>query len=120
MAMSKTPRAPETILVELLRSSGDALRLLDLGTAFLSANGMDAREADRPFRVAVSRKLSGAGNAYYDYSQNAVPLPDGLATYVRVEGAIVPMGKTRPSHKGYPTREGIESRTSSSGEWCTR
>ncbi len=28
-------------------------------------------------------------------------------TFIRVEGAVVPMGKTHPSKKGYPTREGV-------------
>jgi len=35
-----------------------------------------------------------------------VSLPDGLATFVRVAGTIVPMGRTRPSKNNYPTREG--------------
>ena len=36
-----------------------------------------------------------------------MPLADGLATVIKIENAIIPMGRTRPSNKGYPTREGI-------------
>lgn len=105
--MSKTPKAPETITLEFLRSSGEPIHLLDLGPDFLTSVGVDPHDASRPFRVAIERKQSKVGNAYYEYSQNSVPLPDGLSTYVRLEGAIVPMGKTRPSKNGFPTREGV-------------
>ena len=35
-----------------------------------------------------------------------MPFPDGFSTYIRVEGAIVPLGRIHPSQNGYPTREG--------------
>jgi hypothetical protein len=77
--------------------------LIDLDAQFLSSNGIVAPHPYVPFRVAIERKTSKAGNAFYEYSQNSVPLPDGLATYLKLEGAIVPMGQTRPSNSGYPT-----------------
>ena len=99
-------RAPDHITVEFLHASGTPVRLMDLGPTFLEANGIAAATAALPFRVAVARKSSQAGNAFYDYAQNSVPLPDGLSTFIRVEGTIVPLGRIRPSQKGYPTREG--------------
>ncbi|MEK7466241.1 MAG: hypothetical protein AAB074_02400 [Planctomycetota bacterium] len=104
--MPKQSAAPESITVEFLRADGSPVRLVDLGTAFLTSTGLASSNIQRPFRVAVEIKESKAGNAFYDYAQNGVPLPDGLATFIRIEGAIIPMSKTRPSQKGYPTREG--------------
>lgn len=104
--MGNQNNAPSHILVEFIRASGEEVRLIDLGADFLSDYKIEPDNLTKPFRIAVTKQPSRAGNAYYDYSQNAVPLPDGLATFIRVEGAIVPMGKIRPSKKGYPTREG--------------
>lgn len=104
--MGNQSTAPSQILVEFIRASGEEVRLIDLGTAFSSTFNVGQNNPNKPFRIAVTRRSSKAGNAFYDYAQNGVPLPDGLATYIRVEGAIVPMGKIRPSQKGYPTREG--------------
>jgi hypothetical protein len=99
---------PEQIVVDFLGSSGTPVRLLDLGAEFLSSmNIVDKRQAERPFRVAVERKQSKAGNAYYEYSQNAVPLPDGLSTMIKIEGVVIPMGRIHPSNNGYPTRDGV-------------
>ena len=106
--MSAYSDAPDQIVVDFLGSNGTPLRLLDLGAEFLSSiNVIDRRQAERPFRVAVEKKRSKAGNAYYEYSQNSIPLPDGLSTLVRVEGVVIPMGRIHPSNNGYPTREGI-------------
>ncbi|MFN8176411.1 MAG: hypothetical protein U0167_00630 [bacterium] len=105
--MSRTPNAPDKITVEFLDSSLASIHLIDLGPDFLHANGIDNVTPDRPFKVAVERKTSKAGNAYYEYSQNGVPLPTGLATFLRVEGAVVPFGKARPSKSGHPTKEGM-------------
>lgn len=104
--MSNGQRPPDSIAVEFLHASGEPVRLADLGPEFMAANGIAPGNAALPFRIAVARKSSKAGNAFYDYAQNGVPFPDGLSTFVRVERAIVPMGRTRPSQKGYPTREG--------------
>lgn len=97
---------PESVTLEFLHSSGDQVRLIDLGTEFLDENGISSSRYSSPFKIAIMRKQSKAGNSFYEYSQNGVPLPDGLSTYLKVEGTVVPMGKTRPSKNGYPTREG--------------
>ena len=68
--------------------------------------GAHSPEYQHPFRVAIEKRRSHAGNAFYDYAQNAVPFPDGLATWLRLEGGVIPFGNIRPSKKGYPTREG--------------
>jgi hypothetical protein len=104
--MGNTDKAPECVTVEFLHASGEPVRLGDLGGAFLTANRIDPTVGAIPFRVAVAKKRSHAGNAFYDYAQNGIPFPDGLSTFVRVEGAVIPLGRIRPSQKGYPTREG--------------
>ncbi len=104
--MNTPQQPPGQIMVEFLSSSGEPLRLIDLGADFVSSSGAGTENAEKPFRVALFKQRSKKGNAFYDYSQNALPLPDGLSTFVRVDGTIVPMGKIRPSQKGYPTREG--------------
>ena len=75
VTMGNTDKAPDQITVEFLHASGEPVRLMDLGPAFLDENGIPATTAALPFRVAVSRKSSKAGNAFYDYAQNGVPSP---------------------------------------------
>lgn len=99
-------QAPEQLIVEFYASSGQPVTLADLGPEFIRTHGLDHALPMTPYRVAMTKKGSKAGNAYYDYSQNGVPFPDGLSTFIRVAGVIIPMGRVRPSQKGYPTREG--------------
>lgn len=104
--MSDRDSFPDSITLEFLNASGQPVRLMDLGPAFLQGNGLPATDTVSPFRIAILKRCSKAGNAFYDYSQNAVPLPDGLSTYLRVEGVVIPMGRIRPSQSGHPTRDG--------------
>ena len=99
--------APDKITVEFLQANGNPVLLGDLGTAFLIANGVSSQKISSPFRIGIQQKPSKAGNPFYEYTQSSVALPDGLSTFVRVEGVIVPMGRTRPSQNGYPTRDGF-------------
>jgi len=103
---AKTPSAPEKITVEFLNAQGEPLKISDLGSDFMTTNGLDEAHADQDFKIGIVKRDSKAGNAFYDYSQNGVPLPDGLSTFIKVEGTIVPLGRVRPSKNGYPTREG--------------
>ncbi len=89
-----------------MHSSGDPVRLIDLGTEFLDENHIESARYSDPFRIAVHQKKSKAGNPFYEYSQNGLPLPDGLNTYLKAAGTVIPFGKIRPSKNGYPTREG--------------
>lgn len=98
--------APDYILVEFFRATGDEVRLVDLGKKFLSELKIEENNLEKPFRIAVHKQKSKAGNAYFDYSQNSLQLPDGLMTLIRIENAIVPMSGINPSQKGNPTREG--------------
>lgn len=100
--------APTSILVEFLNAAGSALQLSNLGAAFITDLGLDPSSlSNKPFRVAVDKKQSKAGNAYYEYWQNGLPLPDGLGTNFRIQGMPINMGSVRPSKSnGYPTREG--------------
>jgi hypothetical protein len=97
----------EQVVLEFLYPSGQPIRLLDLGLDFLGKLNLDPTTADRPFRIGIGKKKSKAGNWYYEYQQNGVPLPAGMETYMRVEGTLVPMGSIRPAKRtGNPTREG--------------
>jgi hypothetical protein len=99
--------APETITLEFLDTSLNPVLLMDLGAEFLNSNQTDSSGANRPFRVAIDRKKSKAGNSFYEFSQNGVPLPDGLNTFLKLEGAVIPMGRIHASQKSKnPTREG--------------
>jgi hypothetical protein len=117
--IAQTHNGPDRIIVEFLQANGDAVPLADLGPEFIAANGIAPSKAALPFRVQVERQIGQAGSAFYEYAQNGVPLPDGLATLMRVAGTIVPMGPTKrrqdvlarlpepgPSESGYPTKEG--------------
>ncbi len=95
-----------SVVLEFFRSDGDPVNLIDLGADFLSAQKIDPANAGRPFRVGIEAKTSKAGNVYYEYSQNGVPLPDGLNSFLKVNGALVALGGAKPSQKGNPTREG--------------
>lgn len=54
---------PDFITIEFLDTSGSPVRLIDLGSAFLSANGITTIDPVSPFRIAVSKQKSKAGNA---------------------------------------------------------
>ena len=57
----KTPKAPETIAVDFISANGEPIELIDLGPDFLTANGIEASEAKRPFRVAIQKKTARPG-----------------------------------------------------------
>lgn len=102
----KTPNAPDKIIVEFLAPNGEPVRLIDLGIDFLNSMGIQHNEADRPFRIGVNKRESKAGNSYYEYNQNSLPLPDKMSTLIRLEGAILPLGRIQTSKSGHPMREG--------------
>jgi hypothetical protein len=58
------------------------------------------------FRIGIHKQISQSGNAYYDYSQNGIPFPDGLSTLIKVQESIVPLGKISKSNKGNNQRVG--------------
>jgi hypothetical protein len=91
-------------MVEFLSPELEAVLLADLAPAFLESNGVPLAHWDRPFRIEVSAKLSKAGNVYFEYQQAVVPLPHGLDTKLRVEGAVLEADEIRPSQSGHPTR----------------
>lgn len=97
---------PNDVLLEFLNSNGEPVRLIDLGSEFLDQMQIPPSRYGSSFRVQIEKKTSKAGNDYYNYYQNGVPLPDGLNTFLKLDGTVIPMGKTRPSQSGFPTREG--------------
>ncbi len=98
--------APHYIMLEFMHPNGEPVLLADLGPAFMRAQAIVPGDGRLSFRVAVEKRISRAGNAFYDYVQNAVPFPDGLLTVTKVEGVVVPMGQPHPSKAGNPTRDG--------------
>lgn len=87
--MAKKDTAPEQIVLEYLRANGEVISKIDLGAKYLSDNNIEMARSGEPFRIGISKQMSKAGNAFYDYSQNAIPLPDGLSTFIRIEGVII-------------------------------
>jgi len=101
-----TRGAPTTVVVSFQRPNGSPVCLLDLGMDFLDANGIPMHLWERRFRVEVDGRISKAGNTFYQYQQNGVPLPDGLDTRVCVEDTELAMGPEHMSNRGHPTRDG--------------
>lgn len=87
--------APDEIVVEFLDPAGRSLTYSDLGNRFCEDFGIQTQaDKDKPFKVSIPKKASKTGgNAYYEYNQQSVSLPDGLSTLLRVNGFLVPMGK---------------------------
>ena len=105
--MSDWLLAPDYVVVDLLNADASPVTHGDLNPEFLQSLGINHVIPDKPFRVAVDKKMSKAGNAYYEYTQNHIPLPNGLQSFVRIEGVVIAMGKIKPSKTSKnPTREG--------------
>lgn len=101
-----TDSAPETILLEFLDEDFDPIELADLGEDFLDFLGIDEDDSYRPFRIAIENKIRQAGNIYYHYSQNEIPLPSALDTHFKVENTFIRMGKIGKSKRNKnPMRE---------------
>ena len=96
---------PENIQLEFLHPDGRAILFRELGTVFLTANTIPPEKLDSPTRVAISSKLSQAGNTFYDFSMQGLLLPDKINTLLRLEGNLLPFGTTEKSKSGNPTRK---------------
>ncbi|WP_339096285.1 hypothetical protein WDJ50_03055 [Deinococcus sp. VB142] len=96
---------PENIQLEFLRPDGTALTFRELSDEFCRTNGIEGDRKDSPVRVAIASKTSQAGNIFYDFSMNGMPLPDGLNTILRLEGNILSFGPEAKSKNGNPTRK---------------
>lgn len=96
----------DDLILEFQAPDGRAILLGDLGADFMRDNGLHAARQNDPLRIAIEPRTSKAGNTYYEYMQNGLPLPQGLDTRLVLEGEPVEMGPTRPSKNGHPTREG--------------
>jgi hypothetical protein len=85
--------APEDLLVEFLNPAGNNLNYSDLGAEFCKDFGIEKpAQLEKPFKISIAKKPSKSGNAYYEYSQQSVPFPDGLSTLLRINGFLIPMG----------------------------
>ena len=64
--MNAVDKAPHYIMVDFLRPTGEAVCLTDLGVAFMKAQAIPPGNGPLAFRIAVEKKISKAGNAFYD------------------------------------------------------
>jgi hypothetical protein len=94
------------LLIEYLRPGRLPLRLADLGLDFISSMGLPLANAGRPFRIQGEAASSHAGPPHYEYDHSMLPLPDGLATVLQVNGCVVNMSHEYASHLGHPARFG--------------
>lgn len=83
---------PESLTLEFLNHDMSPVKLASLGHAFLKIFGSGVGSLDRAFRIAIEGKQSKAGNTYYSYSQNGIPLPNGLDTHLKIDGVMIPSG----------------------------
>lgn len=94
------------LLIEYLRPGGLPLRLADLGLDFISSMGLPLANAGRPFRIQGEARSDHSGTPQYGYDHSLLPLPDGLATVLQVNGCVVRMSHEYASHLGHPARFG--------------
>lgn len=99
--------APDYVVVEFLRPSGSEVKLVELGGAYLLKLHIKSEDTHKPFCMAVPKQRSSKDNAFYNHKENAVPLPDGLQTLVKVQNVIIPMGEIDYSKKNNPQRSGV-------------
>ncbi len=100
------PSMPDALKIELLHPDGSAVLLRELGAEAMAALGISSQAGDRPLIMEVEAQISKAGNTYYDFWQNALPLPDQLDTRIKVDGNEVRFGPAHNSRRGNPTRRG--------------
>ncbi len=89
--------------IELAGPTGAGLRFGDLGPEFLEANGWIGREEEK-FEAFGEEALSKSGNPYYSWEASHMPLPDGFATRIVVNGVYLGLGTIETSKKGNPMR----------------
>ncbi|WP_425148093.1 hypothetical protein [Deinococcus sp.] len=99
------PEAPENIQLEFLHPDGRAVTFGELGEDFLSASSVTHVSTSAPVRVAIASKTSQAGNVFYDFSMQGIPLPAELNTLLRVEGNLLTFSQVSTSKAGNPTRK---------------
>jgi len=97
---------PSTVVAEFFRSPGEPIFMRELGDQYLEEVDYPPSKRDNPLRIAVEQNISKAGNIYYKYMQNGVPLPTGLDSLVKIEGVFIPLNRSGFSDKQYPFREG--------------
>jgi hypothetical protein len=97
---------PKTLRIELMHPDGKPVRIREIGTDAMAALGISAGAADKPLVMEAEAQISKAGNTYYDFWQNALPLPDQLDTRIKVDGNEIPLGPAHDSRRGNPTRRG--------------
>jgi hypothetical protein len=93
-------------LVGFLHPLGTAVMIGELDSDFLSSASLGPSSWERPLRVELEPKLSKRGNTFFDYEQ-VLPLPDGLDTFVSINGATLDAGSIGTSQRGNPTRKHV-------------
>lgn len=104
--MTDEMELPSTIVAEFFRSPGEPIFMKELGEQYLEEMGYPLSRRENPLKIALEQDISNAGNIYYRYMQNAVPLPTGMDSLVKIEGVFIPLNRSGFSDKQYPFREG--------------
>ncbi len=104
LCAGKTAPMESTLRITLHTPSGRPIPCEDLGLDFMQANGLEGHP-NEPFNVTVNAQTSKAGNAYYAWDLNGIPLPDGLITQIQVNGVALTEGLVGESKKGNPMRK---------------
>jgi len=90
-------------IVSFHHPSGDVVTWGELDPEFLRASGIGPAAWDRPVRVELVAQRSKRGNTFFSYEQRRLPLPDGLETEIRLDGALE-ADKVSESKRGNATR----------------
>lgn len=89
------------LYLEILNKSGIPIKYADLGEKFLEDNNLEGLKINNDIKIRLDEQESKAGNIYYTFSQNGLPLPDGLDTIFKINDILLPLSPTKPSKKGY-------------------
>jgi len=95
----------KAVSATLTSPSGRPLTYADLGDDFFRRLG-PSESPDTPVRFELEAGQSKAGNTYYSWDLNGIPLPDGFATGVKLLGSDIPLSVPRESKNGNMMADG--------------
>lgn len=101
--MSDPVHPPAAPVVGFVHPGGNPVLIGELDADFLSKASLGPSSWERPLRAELEPKLSKRGNTFFDYQQ-VLPLPDGLDTFVSVDGTRLSASAIHESQRGNPTR----------------
>ena len=90
--------------VEFQTPNGAPILGRDFGQQFLLENELTS-QAENPLVIRIDPQKSHAGNWFYSWDLNGVPLPDGFATSLVVNGEVLRPGVVGESKNGNAMRK---------------